>query len=234
MLRTLAMQPDCFSPPKVVTSQKSTALLPRAPQTHHLRVYNLHPTPTPHNTHRISKYLFPSSCPMRVLLLHLSEKLRFEHGGRVGAVNSKSQWVPIARIKFCALTSFMIKSPPLVYLCWNSQGCSVKISCQHLSLCDAKLKPLALWLPTIRGKDIYVYACVFWVCRSVAGVLWCLDRSLIPVCMVSSHFSVVFRRSIWVRVLSSCSGIWVWLAELSLPVKASTSPPLPSDKSSMW
>lgn len=32
--------------------------------------------------------------------------------------------------------------------------------------------------------------------------------------------------------LSSCNGIWAWLAKLSLPVKPSTSLPLPSDKSS--
>jgi len=55
---------------------------------------------------------------------------------------------------------FFFSSSPLVYLCWVSQGCPVKISCQHLSLCDAKPIPLALWLPVITGKDICIHVCV--------------------------------------------------------------------------
>lgn len=52
-------------------------------------------------------------------------------------------------------------SPPVVYLSQISQGVPIKISCQHLSLYDAKLTPLALWLPGINGKDIYTYVGVF-------------------------------------------------------------------------
>lgn len=132
----------------------------------------------------------------------------------------------------CPHLLFFFSSPLLVCLYWVFQGCPVKISCQHLSLCDAKPIPLALWLPVITGKDICIHMCVFWVCTSVTEVLWCLDRSLIPVCVVYSCFSAVFRRSVWLKVLSSCSGIEVWPSELSLPVKPSPSLPPPSNKSS--
>lgn len=164
------MQPVCFLirtrwPPR---NQQHAAfpVLPTAPRDHYLRHLSAS-SPQP-NTENCS---IPFSLRIQCCLYfsfyqgNLWWKMGWE------GVNSKSQWVPIARIKLCALTSFMIFPPPMVYPRWISQGCPVKISCQHLSLCDAKLTPSALWLPAIKRKDISIHACVFWVCSSVTEVL---------------------------------------------------------------
>lgn len=101
---TLAMQPSCFPQQKGMTSRKWTVLLSQcSPRS----------SSTPHHTHRELQYPFQSSHPLLFRFLVLSEKLIVEKWSRVGGVgggemSSKGQWELIARIKLCALTSFMI------------------------------------------------------------------------------------------------------------------------------
>lgn len=99
--RTLAMQPNCILSRKRWPRGNEQCCSPNAP-----------PDLTHTHTHTPSYCPFQSTYPMLFWFLILSEKLRVENGGggrrdSTREVSSKSQWVPIARIKLCALTSFI-------------------------------------------------------------------------------------------------------------------------------
>ena len=101
--RTLAMQPDCFPQQKEVTSCKWTA-----------RLSQCHPQPPPiftrtQHTHAMA-LLLSVLVADAVLTSHFIRKAyswKWGGGGSTGGVNSKSQRVPVARMKLCTLTSFI-------------------------------------------------------------------------------------------------------------------------------
>ena len=55
---------------------------------------------------------------------------------------------------------------------------------------------------------MHTHVCVLSLHKCDRGAVM-LGQELIPVSVVYSCFSAVFRRSVWLRVLSSCSGIEV-------------------------